>query len=346
MKLKRILAVAGLIVALTAMTACGSQDQEETAKDVSVEKETNTDGGSEDEGLNQATSIKIGDQTQYYTAKVALEKGFLADEFGEDFEVELSSFTGGPALTEALVAGQIDFAMYADLPAVQARANNVDIKIISKFWQADDAYSLIAGKDSGIDSLEDLKGKRIAIRVGTQSHKLILSYLKSVGLTGQDVELAGLDTSEGISALATGDVDALIGFTVDNDSIIEQTGGHLVATSEGFDNTVIYQIVNNSYASENPDIVARYLKVLDETNQWISENLEEADQIVADFISSTPEEVEAYWNTRTFTVGWDDNLESEISDTIDFAYEQGTIEEKFDVKELIDTSYLEKAGLY
>ncbi|MDY6243791.1 MAG: ABC transporter substrate-binding protein [Lachnospiraceae bacterium] len=339
---KKILMIISLITMVFGAMACGKNDVE-TASGGATSTQKEEQLG---EGINQATSLKIGDQDNYLTAKVALEKGFFEDEFGKDFDVEVSSFTGGPALTEALLANQIDLAMYADLPAVQAKANNVDIKIISTFWQADDAYSLIAGKESGIETLKDLKGKRLAIRTGTQGHKLILNYLKSVGLTGDDVELVGLEYAESLSALSTGDIDGFIGFTVDNDKNVEQTGGHVVSTSEGYDNTVVYQIANNEYASKNPDIIARYLKVLDKTNQWIAENKEEASQITADFIGTTPDVIEQYWDSRTFKIGWEDSLYHDISNTIDFAVEQGTIESKFDAEELVDLTYLEKAGLY
>lgn len=342
--IKRIITSISFFTIIFTLAACGKSN-DNTTNSVAPEGSAKAEQTS-DSQLNQATGLKIGDQDNYLTAKVALEKGFFAEEFGEDFKVEVSSFSGGPAATEALVAGQIDLAMYADLPAVQAKANNVDIKLISKFWQADDAYSLIAGKDSGIETLEDLKGKRLAIKVGTQGHKLILNFLNSVGLSGDDVELVSLDSAESISALATGDVDGIIGFTVDNDKNIEQTGGHVVSTSEGFDNTVIYQVANHAYASQNPDIIARYLKVLDKTNQWIAENNEEAYQITADFIGTTPDVIEEYWNTRTFAVGWDDSLLDDISATIDFAVEQKTIENKFDASELVDLTYLQKAGLY
>lgn len=342
---KKIVTLLATVMVIGLIGGCGKQSENQTENQTETIKE-NVENTDNTEELNQAKVLRIGDQSNYYTVKVAVEKGFFEEEFGDEVKVELSTFASGPAITEALVADQLDIGIYAELPAIQAKANHVDIKLISTFFESDEAYWLIAGKDSGIVNLEDIKGKTIAVRVGTSGHKLIYKYLDSLGLTENDVVFTNLNASESATALIAGDIDAYLASASNGEDALEQTGGVLVTTSKGYDTTVVFNVADNEYATANPDIVSRYLKVLDETNEWIRENQEEATQIVSQAIGAEQQVVEAYWNTFIHVITWDKKYEAILADTIDYLYEQGTIVEKPSVSELVDTSYLENAGLY
>ena len=173
---KLIVAAAVLTFTIGALTGCGA----ESAK------------AKESDELNGARTIRIADQPYYYTAKVALQKGFLAEEFGDDYKFEISLFENGTLINEAITAGEIDIAAYGDAPAIQGFANGIDVKIISTLWVSDNAYALVAGPNSGIESTADLKGKNLAFRAGTAPHQLLLKILDKEGLSESDVTLVNL----------------------------------------------------------------------------------------------------------------------------------------------------------
>ena len=105
-------------------------------------------------------------------------------------------------------------------------------------------------------------------------------------------------------------------------------------------------MAKGDFAKKNPEIVSRVLKVLDKATKWGLENPDEAVKIVSDFNGSDIEGVRTYFETRDWVIGWQENLEGGLEDSIQFAYDNGNITSKFDVKDLVNTSFLENAGLY
>ena len=71
--------------------------------------------------------------------------------------------------------------------------------------------AVVAGKSSGIDSLKDLKGKRVAIWPGSTQEVFILERLRMEGMSIRDIEPVRVSFSEMPTALARGDVDAYVG---------------------------------------------------------------------------------------------------------------------------------------
>lgn len=328
-KLKLIALITAALTLLFAVTGCNTSDSSKNPDSSASSK-----------------VIRIGDQANYFTAKVALDKGFFEEEFGDEYEIKLSTFTNGPAATEAFIAGEIDFALYADTPAVQALANGTDIRIISTLWDSEDCFKVIAGKDSGIDTLADIKGKKVGFEAGTNDHKILIKLLEAQGLTMNDITAINLSSSENASALISGDIDAFFGQEPNLDNIISQTGGKIVGDNSGLTMLGAYVIADNAYAQANPDITASLLKVFDKTDKWMAENVDEAAEIVAGYTGGSKDDLKKYYESREWNTIWNDELTDSINDTIQFSYDLGNIKELFDASDLVDTAYLKKAGLY
>ncbi len=71
--------------------------------------------------------------------------------------------------------------------------------------------AIVAGKNSGIDTLADLKGKRVAIWPGTTQEVFVLERLRMEGMSIKDITPVRVSFSEMHAALARGDVDAYVG---------------------------------------------------------------------------------------------------------------------------------------
>ncbi len=295
--------------------------------------------------LNTDRVIRIADQANYFTAKVAIEQGFLKEEFGDDYTFELSLFENGPAINEALTAGKIDIASYGDNPAIQGYAGGVDVKIISTLWLSDNAYALIAGPDSGIETLDDLRGKKIGYAAATTTHQLILKILDRQGISTSEVTLVNIKRVEGNAAVASGELDANIA-EQPFDAVLEQTGGKIITTNKDYNVQPVFILANGEFARSNPDTVSRILKAYDKANKWAAENPEEAAKIVSDINGNDIEGVKTYYNTRQWTIGWDESLTKGLNESIQFSFDNGNIPEVFDAGNLVDTSFLEQAGLY
>ena len=108
------------------------------------------------------------------TTALAYTDGALEEAFRKDgIEIKWTFFKGaGPAVNEALVNNQIDFAWQGDLPSIVHRANGVKTRIIAGSGVRTGLY-LAVQPDSDIRRIEDLKGKKIAVQGKTTNENLL-----------------------------------------------------------------------------------------------------------------------------------------------------------------------------
>jgi len=127
------------------------------------------------------------------------------------YKVKFARFDYGPPLVQAAASGDIDLGSVGDVPPITGAAKQFGFKIIAVQRGADATKApenIIVPKDSPIQTLADLKGKRIAVPQGSSAHGLALLALKSVGLTPKDAEFVYLSPAAGGTAFNTGKVDA------------------------------------------------------------------------------------------------------------------------------------------
>src|SRR5690348_3488262 len=127
------------------------------------------------------------------------------------YKVKFARFDYGPPLVQAAASGDIDLGSVGDVPPITGAAKQFGFKIVAVQRGADSTKApenIIVPKDSPIQTLADLKGKRIAVPQGSSAHGLTLLALKSVGLAPKDVEFVFLSPAAGGTAFNTGKVDA------------------------------------------------------------------------------------------------------------------------------------------
>lgn len=127
-------------------------------------------------------------------------------------KVEERMFAKGPEIMPAVVAGEIDIAALASDGAISARANGVAIYTVAGF--AKGGARVVAGVDSGIKTLKDLKGKKVGVTRGGMQEILLMAELEKAGLTwsdkgGKDVSIVYLAFADLNQALATKQIDAM-----------------------------------------------------------------------------------------------------------------------------------------
>ena len=121
--LLNIFAVTLTFILTTSLIGCTkATDNKETA--VATQKSTET----------KNITIRFGHQPGHAQILIAKELGYLEDEFSKDgIKVETKQFAAGPPIIEAFAAGELDFGMTGDQPAIQGRANNIDLKAIAAY---------------------------------------------------------------------------------------------------------------------------------------------------------------------------------------------------------------------
>ncbi|WUR13285.1 ABC transporter substrate-binding protein [[Empedobacter] haloabium] len=201
----------------------------------------------------------------------AHQQGVLEKEFAKDgIKIQWTFNPGaGPATNEQLANGLADFAHHGDLPIIIGRSTGLRTRILFPYTRFGAAY-ITGPVDSPARTLEDLKGKRLAVFKGTASQLALGRILKKHGLTERDFKTVSMDGDTLRAAIATKDVDG--GFIAPFDleargvgKLIYSTGPDPELTSQG----VFW--VSEEFERKYPDIVQRVVTTLIKVAAWSSD---------------------------------------------------------------------------
>ena len=162
-------------------------------------------------GDDEPTSITIASSTPIESPQVvlALQNGFFEEN---NLTVEITRFTSGRDALTALLGGQADYAIMAELPASSAAMAGESFRILAEISSLSGHQRVMTRTDTGISSFADLAGRDVGLLVGTSSHYELQLAMESVGMSSSDVNVVGLAPPAQPGALENGDVDATVSF--------------------------------------------------------------------------------------------------------------------------------------
>ena len=286
--------------------------------------------------------IKYGYQPGHTQIIVAQDKGWLKDEFEKDgITFQLQKFSSGPPMIEAMTGQKLDFGQVGDQPAIQARANNVDIKAIAAYGTSEKADALVATKKSGINKISDIKGKKVGVPIGSVAQQLLYIYLKSVGLKPSDIQQVNLQPADIRSSLLSNNIDAAVIW----EPVVTQTVStgtvKQVADGTGYKKEVDVIIAQNSFLKQHPDI----LKVLNKTAKWIDANPEETIKIISKDTGVKQDVLKPGFDKTSHNLNITDEGIQSVKATARFLRENKVIRKDVNIDDLIDLNYAKKAGI-
>lgn len=209
---------------------------------------------------------------------IVADKGALEEEFRADgIRVKVSYFTGaGPAVNEAIANDQLDFAAQGDLPGLVARAGGLPTKLVLAQNRFGGIYVAVPATSTA-RTLEDLKGKRIAVFKGTAAQLALYRALQSRGLKESDFRIINMSTVDGTAALLSNDVDALAS-GADVFALVERGAARVVYTSRGDPRLGIlsHVLVTERFAARYPRTVQRVVNVFLREHVWLAQEANRA----------------------------------------------------------------------
>ncbi len=227
--------------------------------------------------------IRIDWATYNPVSMLLKDKGLLEKEFAKDgIAIRWVQTLGSNKALEFLNAGSIDFGSTAGSAALLGRINGNPIKSIYVYsrpeWTA-----LVTRKDTAINKIEDLRGKRVAVTRGTDPHIFLVRALLSAGLSEKDIQPVLLQHPDGKTALIRGDVDAWAGLDPMMAQAEIEDGARLFyrnkeANTWGILNT------REEFLKDHPDLVRRVLAVYEEARKY---SLSHYDELKKSFIAVT-----------------------------------------------------------
>lgn len=267
------------LVAALALTACG-------AKEAAPTKE----GGAGTAPAAAAKTVRLGifKNVTHAPGYVALEQGLFQKYFGENVKIEVQAFDNGSDFSTAMATEQIDIGYVGPGPATNQFLKSKNFRLIS--GSNNGGAVLVAGKDSGINSVKDLTGKTVAIPTKGSTNEISLRLLL------QENGLKVTTDTTGVQIIARAPADTLIAMRqkeVDATLIPEPWGTQM--EQEGIGKVIVpwdqvppnkgnYPLTllaaSDKFLKENKDLAKAAIKANAEAVEYIKKNPDKSYELI------------------------------------------------------------------
>lgn len=232
----------------------------------------------------QAKPVRVGYIADYFGTSltaIASDQGMWAKH---GLKPDLKVFTNGPIQIQALGAGSLDFGYVGPgalwLPA-SGRAKLVAMNALGL------SDRVIAQK--GINTMKDLKGKKVGVPAGTSGDMLLRLALAKAGMQISDIEVIKMDPSTVVSAFASKQIDGagiwypLVGTIKKNvPDVVEVAKSEEFYPANSFPSAFV---ARNEVVVEDRETVRKFIATLKEANDYRAADVPRSVQITAKFLS-------------------------------------------------------------
>lgn len=263
-------------------------------------------------------------------------------------EAEPILLTTGTESRDALLAGEIDVAELGVTPMLTAAARaQEDLVVIGVSSFGGGKYRVVVPVDSPIQTMDELVGKRIAIRVGSGNYTAFLMWADENGYdVREDFEIANMGDTDAMAALEAGSVDAVIYWEPIPAILVAKGLAREIFNFEGYVYNPVYLTARRGWAKEDPERVAKLLAAWMEAQQFATFQPKEAAAMSAEALQARGVDVsaEAYelaLGHEVYETWFYPEVLHETQSTLAFLQEEGAIPEsaEIDWATLFDASY-------
>ena len=208
-----------------------------------------------------------------------------SSDINKGVRIESYVFNAGPSAIEALFGGQIDVAYVGPNPAINGylASSGQGLKIIS--GAASGGASFVVRNDSGINSVNDLGGKKFASpQLGNTQDVALRKYLVDMGYNtadnGGNVTIVPVTPADILTLMLKKDIDGAWVPEPWATRLVKEANGRIFVDERELwppDGKFVTAniIARTDYLNENPDIIERLLQAHINKTIWINENKEQ-----------------------------------------------------------------------
>ena len=306
----------------------------------------------------QAKELTFAHQDMLVPLRLVMESGEVEKATG--YKINWRMFSGGGDVIRAMASGDVQMGETGSSPLTAAASQGQDIKL---FWISADianAEALIARNASGINSMKDLAGKKVATPFVSTAHYQLMAGMKMDGVDPRSVNVMNMRPPEIAAAWERGDIDA----TFIWDPVLSKIRGtgKTIATSGSIGKrgapTFEGIVVNAKWAAANEPFMIAFVKALNRANEeykasgksWTPDSPQT--KAMAKWTKADPKDVSAAMALYTFPTmaeqvspAWlGGGAAKAMAGTAAFLKEQGRVQEvKPDYSAFVTTAYVEKA---
>ena len=224
---------------------------------------------------------------------VGLEEKIFEKGIGEEKQIETKLFDSGPQVIESIFSGSIDVAYVGPGPIINGflKSDGKDIKILS--GAASGGASFIIQPNSGLESLENFDGKRIASPQISNSQDVSLRhYLESHGFKsvekGGTVFVLNISNPDIYTLFAKGDIDGAWVPEPWATILVQELDGIRLFNEEKLwpneEFASVLLIVRTEYLENNPETIQKWVESHEKTVTWINANPDKSKSLFSSFL--------------------------------------------------------------
>ncbi len=220
--------------------------------------------------------IRIGYQ-KYGTLILLKARGSLEKRLAAmHVDVQWTEFPAGPQLLEGLNVGSIDFGTVGEAPPIFAQAAGADLIYVGNEPAASAAEAIVVPQNSPIQSLSELKGKKIAFNKGSNVHYMLVKLLEKGGVKYSEIEPIYLSPSDARAAFERGSVDAWAIWDPFFAAAQRQINARILADGRGVVSNHQFFLASRAYAQKRPEVVSAVLDEVASVDEWAKQHTKDA----------------------------------------------------------------------
>lgn len=266
------------------ISGCSSKSESPSEKTTETSEQTSENA--------QPKEVRIGYQVIPNAELLAKQLELVEKKF-PDTKITWLQFDSGRDVNTAMASENLDISLAGSVPIATGIASQLPYKVYFIHDVIGDAESLVVRSDAGIEKVEDLKGKKIAVPFGSTTHFSLLKALDDAGVNPNDVSILDLQPQDILAAWQRKDIDGAFVWHPTLGKITEDKGKVLLTAKQLAEKGIITAdvgIVRNKFAEEYPGFIKEYVSVLDESINVYRENPEKAAQALAPVLGQTEEQ--------------------------------------------------------
>lgn len=248
-------------------------------------------------------TVRIAYQT-FPSGDLVVKNNKWLEEALPDYNIKWTKFDSGADVNTAFIAKQVDFGALGSSPVARGLAAplNIPYQVAFILDVAGDNEALVARNGTGIESIADLKGKRVATPFASTAHYSLLAALAQNGLSANDVQLVDLQPQAILAAWDRGDIAAAYSWLPTLDQL-EKNGKVLITSRELADKgkpTLDLAAVSSSFAKDNAKVVDVWRQQQARALTEIKNQPDAAAKAIAAEVGLSPEDVAAQLKKTVF----------------------------------------------
>jgi sulfonate transport system substrate-binding protein len=280
--------------------------------------------------------VRIGHQ-KFDPFTLVKARGGLEQRLQElNATVEWTEFQSGPPMLEAINVGSIDVARTGDAPPVFAQAADAPLVYVGGSAPKDRSSALLVPADSPVQSVEDLRGKRIAYTRGSSANYLLAVILQESGLQWSDVQAVNLTPADARAAFEQKSIDGWVIWDPFYAAAQKQIDARVIRDNEGLAANRDFYLATNSFAAENADVIEAIATETQSVAEWAEANPDQVVGILSPILGIEAPILDVVNTRRNYSFEpIDDEMVAEQQQIADTFFELGLIPKQVKVADVV-----------